>query len=56
MVKYRNTKTGRILERPSQDEWLEASSGWERIPEPATKEKKPKPPEGSTADDEGSED
>lgn len=42
MVKYRNVRTGRILERPSQDEWLEASAGWERIdapaPEPAGEE------------------
>jgi hypothetical protein len=30
MVRYRNTKTGRIIERPYEDEWLEASSGWSR--------------------------
>jgi hypothetical protein len=35
MVKYRNVRTGRILERPTQDEWLEASTGWERIDEPS---------------------
>jgi hypothetical protein len=38
-MKYRNVRTGRVLERPTTDEWLEASSGWERvddepIPEP----------------------
>lgn len=34
-MKYRNTQTGRVLERPAQDEWLEASAGWERIDEPS---------------------
>lgn len=31
MFKYRNVKTGRELERPAADEWLEASSGWEPV-------------------------
>lgn len=31
MFKYRNVKTGQVLERHAPDEWLEASSGWERI-------------------------
>lgn len=35
MFQYRNIVTGRILERPQEDEWLEASSGWTRIDEPA---------------------
>lgn len=30
-MRYRNVVTGRVLERPSTDEWLEASSGWERV-------------------------
>lgn len=37
MFKYRNTATGRVLDRPKEDEWLEMSSGWERVddvPEP----------------------
>lgn len=34
MVTYRNTKTGRVIERPYEDEWLEASSGWAREDEP----------------------
>lgn len=33
-MQYRNVKTGRIIERPTEDKWLEASSGWERLPEP----------------------
>lgn len=28
---YRNVKTGRELERPAPDPWLEASAGWERV-------------------------
>lgn len=43
MVKYRNVQTGRVLERPHPDEWLEASSGWSREesePKPADKNKK----------------
>lgn len=35
MPKYRNTQTGRVLERPQEDEWLEASSGWTREDESA---------------------
>lgn len=38
MVTYRNTKTGRLLDRPSEDEWLEASPGWERVDAPAPAE------------------
>lgn len=34
MVRYRNVRTGRELERPAADEWLEASSGWTREEEP----------------------
>ena len=30
---YRNIKTGRLLERPAPDPWLDASSGWERVAE-----------------------
>lgn len=37
MVKYRNVQTGREVERPSEDKWLEASSGWERTETPVTK-------------------
>lgn len=29
--RYRNQVTGRVLERPTLDEWLEASGGWERV-------------------------
>lgn len=47
MVKYRNTKTGRVLERPFEDEWLEASSGWERVDDA---------PAGEPADDKHEED
>lgn len=43
MPKYRNTQTGRLIERPHEDEWLEASSGWAREdesePEPSDIEK-----------------
>lgn len=40
MVRYRNVLHGRVVERPAEDEWLEASAGWERLddepePEPA---------------------
>jgi hypothetical protein len=45
MFKYRNVRSGRVLERPAPDEWLEASAGWERVdelcdylPEPAAEE------------------
>jgi hypothetical protein len=31
MFKYRNVRSGRVLERPTEDEWLEASAGWERL-------------------------
>lgn len=48
MIKYRNSKTGRVLERPREDEWLEASDGWERVSEPA--------PEPTDNKDEGSKD
>lgn len=34
MVEYRNVKTGRLLARPQEDRWLEASAGWERIDAP----------------------
>lgn len=37
MVRYRNVQTGREWETPAADEWLEASSGWERIEEPSPK-------------------
>lgn len=43
MVKYRNVEHGLVVERPSEDEWLEASAGWTRIeeePEAAEDEKK----------------
>lgn len=30
-MRYRNVRTGRVIERPTTDEWLEASSGWERV-------------------------
>jgi len=33
-MRYRNERTGRVLERPGVDEWLEASSGWARVEEP----------------------
>lgn len=44
MVTYRNTKTGRELELPTEDEWLEAAAaegkGWERVePEAPAKTK-----------------
>lgn len=32
-MEYRNVKDGRIVTRPYQDEWLEASAGWERVHE-----------------------
>lgn len=35
MVKYRNVRHGGVVERHAADEWLEASSGWERIEAPA---------------------
>lgn len=47
-MKYRNVATGRVIERPSSDEWLEASSGWTREEEPAA-------PETPAADAEGHE-
>lgn len=31
MITYRNVKTGREYQRPVEDKWLEASSGWERV-------------------------
>lgn len=36
MFKYRNVRTGRVIERPTRDEWLEASDGWtwDEVPEP----------------------
>ena len=34
-MKYRNVKTGRVVARPHEDEWLEASAGWERVDDPA---------------------
>lgn len=42
MIVYRNIKTGRLLERPDPDPWLEASSGWTLHEEPA-----PEPPEAN---------
>jgi hypothetical protein len=33
MFKYRNVRSGRVLERPERDEWLDASAGWERVDE-----------------------
>lgn len=33
MILYRNVKTGREIERPAPDPWLDASSGWERVAE-----------------------
>lgn len=47
-MQYRNVKTGRILSRPSEDEWLEASAGWERIDAPADE---PEPDEDERTDD-----
>lgn len=35
MIKYRNVRHGKVVERPAEDEWLEASGTWERIDEPA---------------------
>lgn len=35
MAEYRNVNTGRIIERPADDEGLEASAGWERVDGPA---------------------
>lgn len=34
MIRYRNVEHGRIVERPSEDEWLEASAAWSRLDEP----------------------
>ncbi len=31
MVKYRNVHHRRVVERPHEDEWLEASNSWERV-------------------------
>jgi hypothetical protein len=44
-MKYRNVRSGRVLERPAEDEWLEASAGWERIDEPT-----PEQPEADPAE------
>ena len=49
MIRYRNVRHGRVLERPTEDEWLEASSGWERIDEPVTE---PDPEPAYSADNE----
>lgn len=46
-VTYRNVQTGRTLERPAVDEWLEASAGWTREEEPAAPAKDKKQHEGS---------
>lgn len=35
-MEYRNTLTGRVIERAAADEWLEASAGWTREDEPAS--------------------
>lgn len=38
---YRNVVSGREVERPGPDEWLDASRGWERVGvEPETGEEK----------------
>lgn len=34
-MRYRNVRTGQVLERPTPDRWLEASSGWERVEDAA---------------------
>jgi hypothetical protein len=47
MVKYRNAKTGRVLERPTEDEWLEASAGWTRESEPEAEQPAEDKQEGS---------
>lgn len=47
MVTYRNVKNGRVVERPSEDEWLEASDGWERVDE--FDEPTPEKPKGKAA-------
>lgn len=47
---YVNVKTGRQLERPSPDPWLEASSGWMLQEEPA-----PVPPVAQNPPDGGDE-
>jgi hypothetical protein len=31
MIEYRNVRHGRVVTRHAPDEWLEASSGWERV-------------------------
>ena len=48
MVKYRNETHGRVVERPFEDEWLEASAGWVRI------EDVPEPQASAEEQDEGS--
>jgi hypothetical protein len=34
MIQYRNVRHGGTVRRPAPDEWLEASTGWERIDAP----------------------
>lgn len=52
MAKYRNVDTGRELDRPGRDEWLEASSGWERVDNDKPSTEKP----SGKKEDEGSKD
>jgi hypothetical protein len=50
MVKYRNVSHGRVVERPAEDEWLEASAGWERVTDELVPEAPAEHDEGSTND------